>query len=74
MQFTLTVTITKLGCGLYLLQRYIHKGKSSEKTRIRALETFSIRFFMGIRKLQFKVARLQFHLGLISIFSKVFIS
>ena len=45
-----------------------------KKSRIRALETFSIRFFMGIRKLQFEVTRLQFHLGLISIFSKVFIS
>ena len=45
-----------------------------KKSRIRALETVSIRFFMGIRKLQFEVTRLQFHLGLIAIFSKVFIS
>ena len=28
---TRTVTVTDFGCGLYLLQRYIQKGKSSEK-------------------------------------------
>ena len=38
------------------------------------IETFSIRFFMGNRKPQFSVTRLQFHLAEISNFSKAFSS
>ena len=38
-----------------------------------SLETFSIRFFMGNRKLQFAVTRLKFHFAEISNFSKAFI-
>ena len=37
------------------------------------IETFSIKFFMGDRKLQFAVTRLQFHIAWISNFSKAFI-
>ena len=36
------------------------------------LETFSIRFFMGNRKLQFAVRRLQFQVARVSKFSKAF--
>ena len=38
------------------------------------IETFSIRFFMGNRKPQFAVTRLQFHVAEISNFSKAFSS
>ena len=37
------------------------------------IETFSIRVFMGNRKLQFAVMRLQFRVAGISNFSKTFI-
>ena len=46
------------------------KKKARLKMR---LGTFSIRFFMGNRKLQFSVARLQFYVAEISNFSKAFI-
>ena len=38
------------------------------------LETYSIRFFMGNRKVQFAIKLLQFHVPEISNFSKVFSS
>ena len=38
--FFVMVTVTKLGCILYLLQRYIHKGKSSEKIGSKSIRDF----------------------------------
>ena len=40
--------------------------------RVEVVETFSIRFFIGNRKLQFEVRRFQFRVARVSNFSKEF--
>ena len=51
-----------------------HGSEVFERPERKILETFSIRFFMGNRKPQFAVTRLQFHVAEISNFSKAFSS
>ena len=57
----------------FLVVLYTKKVSRPLGLVIQMLETFSIKFFMGNRKLQFAITRLQFHVAGISGFSKAFI-